>query len=218
MSTRRTAGFTLVEVVIALTLMSLIMLGLVSALSTFGETGGRIEERGERADDMRLVSGFLRQILSTASIQHRHARDDGTMASYFIGSAGSLEWLGRLPARHGAGGLHHVRLSTREEGDMFDLVLKLRPYAPPPTDELGTLAALDWGQEPERILVRQITGFSIAYQRLGGADWQDEWVDPDVLPGRVALRVFVAGNAWPELIIPVLEAEPGSELNEQARN
>lgn len=217
MNTRRTSGFTLVEVVIALTLMSLIMLGLVSALSTFGQTGGRIEQRGERADDMRLVSGFLRQILSTASIQHRHARDDGTMASYLIGSARSLEWLGRLPARHGAGGLYHIRLGMREEGEAFDLILKLRPFAPPP-DELGTIAALDWEQEPERILVREITAFSIAYQRLGSGDWEDEWFDPDVLPGRVALRVFVAGSAWPELIIPVLEAAPGRELNEQARN
>lgn len=209
---RGTRGFTLVEVVIALTLVSLIMLGLVAALSTFGSTSARMEARSEHADDMRLVSAFLRQTLGAASVKHLQQLDDGDSVPYFLGSATALEWLAPMPARHGVGGLHRLRLSLREEPDGMDLVLQLIPFVPPAPLEPPALP--DWSAESTRILVRGVEHFSLAYQRLGRDDWQAEWVDPEVLPGRIAVHIDGEGGAWPELIVAVLEAEMGTALND----
>ena len=53
-------GFTLVEMLVALTLMSLVMLGMASAIRTMAQTEERIDVRVDRADEMRVASGFIR--------------------------------------------------------------------------------------------------------------------------------------------------------------
>ncbi|NMG53970.1 prepilin-type N-terminal cleavage/methylation domain-containing protein [Aromatoleum aromaticum] len=214
---RATRGFTLVEIIIALSLLSLIMLALVAALRTFGESGSRLEARSERADDMRLVSGFLRRIVSEASVAHPRKLDDGTEVPDFLGEPQALEWLAPMPARHGVGGLHWLRLSVRSEAEGFDLALQWVPFVPP----LQAFAAdpdarPDWEDESARVLVRRLDSFSVAYQRLGRSDWQDNWSDAAVLPGRVAFKLRIGGASWPDLIVPVLAAEPGLDVNATA--
>ncbi len=214
---RAARGFTLVEIIIALSLLSLVMLALVAALRTFGESGSRLEARSERTDDMRLVSGFLRQIVGEASVAHRRKLDDGTEVPDFLGEPQSLEWLAPMPARHGVGGLHWLRLSIRSEEEGFDLVLQLVPFVPPPQAFAADPDARpDWVTEPARILVRRLDSFSVAYQRLGRSDWQDNWSDAAVLPGRVAFKLRIGGASWPDLIVPVLAAEPGLDVNTTA--
>lgn len=217
MRRRHAAGFTLVEVIIALTLLALIMLALISALRTFGDSGARLEARSERADDMRLISGFLRQVISEASIIHLRRLEDGTQVPDFIGLPAALEWQAPMPARHGVGGLHWLRLWAWPEGDQFDLILQFAPYIPPvPGFESDPAVRPDWDTVAQRILVRRVTSLAIAYQRRGRDDWQENWNDPQVLPGRVAIRLQVDGVDWPELIVPVLAAERGFDPNESA--
>ena len=210
-------GFTLVEVVIALTLVSLIMLGLVASLSTFGKTSARLEERSELADDMRLISGFLKQALGGASVKHLQTLDDGSSVPYFFGSEAAVEWLGNMPARHGVGGLHKMRLSVRDEPGGMDLTLQMLPFVPP--DPLAPSSSPDWSLESPRVLIRGLDRFVLAYQALGEASWRAEWSNAVVLPGRVAVRISSGGVDWPELIIPVLEAEfdANPDLNDVRR-
>lgn len=214
---RAARGFTLVEIIIALTLLSLVMLALVAALRTFGDSGARLEARSERADDMRLVSAFVRQIVGDASFRHLRLLDSGAEVPDFHGEPNALEWLTTMPARHGAGGLHWVRLALRDEGEDHDLVLQLAPYVPPQEAfRTDPAARPDWSSIPERVLARRVQDFAIAYQRLGRDDWQESWIDLEVLPGRVAFRLEVDGTRWPDLIVPVLAAEPGFDLNVSA--
>lgn len=210
-------GFTLVEIIIALTLVSLLMLALVAALRTFGDSGARLEARSERADDMRLVSGFLRQIVGDASFKHLRLLDDGAEVPDFHGEPHGLEWLTTLPARHGVGGLHWVRLALRPEADDYDLIVQLSPYVPPPEAFRADPAARpDWDTVAARVLARRVDDFSIAYQRLGRDAWQENWIDADVLPGRIAIRLQADGSRWPDLIVAILAAEPGIDLNATA--
>ena len=60
-------GFTLVEMLVALTLMSLVMLGMASAIRTMAQTEERIDVRVDRADEMRVASGFIRSVLGRLS-------------------------------------------------------------------------------------------------------------------------------------------------------
>ena len=62
------AGFTLVEVVVALTILSLIMLATVTALRTLANTQGTLERVTARIDEVRTVSGFLRDLMEAAVV------------------------------------------------------------------------------------------------------------------------------------------------------
>ena len=48
-------GFTLIEVVVALSILSLLMLAVISALRTFGNTQVSLEKLTDRVDQMRTV-------------------------------------------------------------------------------------------------------------------------------------------------------------------
>lgn len=202
----RGRGFTLVEVVVALTLVSLVMLGLVAALRTFGDTGARLEARAARADDMRLVSGLLRQLLRDASGQHPALLADGNQAPPLLGAAQSIEWLAPMPARHGAGGLHRLRLYVRPQGSGAALSLQFVPFVPAEKE-------VDWSAEPVTTLLDDVSSFSVQYQRLGQSAWQSDWDDPMVLPGQLRVRIVAEGGPWPELLVAVLAAEPGVDVN-----
>lgn len=200
-------GFTLIEVVIALTLVAVILTGLVSALVSFGKTSTRVEERALTSDDVRLVYAFLEQSLSAAAPRVRVRPEDAVPVSWFEGSGTELEWLGLMPARHGVGGLYHLRLGA-ERGDdgRRALLLHYLPYAgddPPP----------DWGAAESHLLLDGVTAFDLAYRALDEDEWRAEWSAIEVLPARVKVGLAVRGQAWPELIVPVLEAQPRPDLN-----
>lgn len=200
-------GFTLIEVVIALTLVAVILTGLVSALVSFGKTGTRLEERTLVSDDVRLVYAFLEQSLGAAAPRIRVRPEDAVPVSWFQGTATELEWLGLMPARHGVGGLYHLRLGVeRGAGDRRRLMLHYLPYAgddPPP----------DWSTAESHLLLDGVTGFDLAYRGLDEDEWRAEWRDTEVLPARVKMGLAVRGQPWPELIVPVLEAQPRPDIN-----
>jgi general secretion pathway protein J len=197
---RRGAGFTLVEVVITLTIMALIMLGLVSALATFGQSRSRVEVQLARVDDVRLVSAFLRATLSRSSSAY-NGRGRSAVAM-FEGDARQLRWLGVMPARHGVGGLYQFRLSLAEGPDAREaLQLQYLPY-------LGGGLETAWEAAPTRALVSDISDFGLAYQDdEDDAVWQEDWIAQASAPQLVRILIGAGGRDWPELVIRVRSAD-----------
>ena len=68
---RRQRGFTLIEVLVVMTLLSLVVLALGSALRTTAQTEERVDQRLARNDDVRVVTGFLQSVLGRISGQKR---------------------------------------------------------------------------------------------------------------------------------------------------
>ena len=56
-------GFTLIEVLVVISLLSLLMLAMGSALRTTAQTEERVDQRLQRTDEIRVASGFLRSVL-----------------------------------------------------------------------------------------------------------------------------------------------------------
>lgn len=197
----RGGGFTLVEVVITLAIMALIMLGLVSALATFGQSRARVEVQLARVDDVRLVSAFLRATLSRSSSAY-----DGrgrSAVAMFEGDARQLRWLGVMPARHGVGGLYQFRLSVAEGPDARDaLQLQYRPY-------MGGGFETGWEAVSTRVLVSDVSDFGLAYR--GGEDdafWRQDWIAQERAPQLVRMLIGAGGRDWPELVVRVRSTNP----------
>lgn len=193
---RAAAGFTLVEVVITLTITALIMLGLVSALATFGQSAARADARVARADDVRLVSGFLRTLLGrSTSAYTEYGRGPGGTA-LFAGTPRQLRWLGVMPARHGVGGLYLFRLLIAPGPDgAASLTLQYRPYT-------GGGLAVGWEGVPRKVLVSGVTGLEFGYRGAEpDAPWQSHWRKRKTTPALVRARIAVGNRGWPELLV-----------------
>jgi general secretion pathway protein J len=197
MNTAPARGFTLVEVVIGLVLLSLIMLGLVSALASMGASASRLDERAGRNGRQWLVQEFLQATLASSVGQIRHKLADGSESLYFKGGPQALEWLGNMPPRYGAGGLHHFRIELERVDTQTRLVLGYAPYIKD-AEPGATDAAV-------HVLAEDVVGFHIAYQSKPerpdeDAVWSETWDDPLKLPGRIRVELNADAAIWPPLV------------------
>ena len=193
-------GFTLVEVVVALTLLSLIVLGLLGALRSIGQTGERLEAQALVNDDLRLVSALLQSSLASASSSQRVALDAESQTVWLQGGPQSIEWLGVLPARHGVGGVMHLRLQLEATGvDHHRLVLYMAAYR-------GPEKVPDWEAFEPRVLLDGVTSMRVHYLGVREAQWTQEWQNETVLPEVLHLALSLRGRTWPPLVVRLLNS------------
>ena len=188
-------GFTLVEVVVALSILSLLLLATVSALRTFGNTQVSVEKLTNRVDEMRTVSGFLRDTLQSAVVGARQSSLSlgGTppASSYFKGDARSFAWKAPVLFGEGYGGTFLVRVGLEQDK------LVLRWQEPTRGDR-----DIKWGDTPSRDLLEGVEEFSVFYHAEFGQPWQEQW-DEENSPALVRVGIKAAGRYWPDLILQV---------------
>lgn len=203
MSHRATSrGFTLVEILVALMLLSLVMLGLSAALRGFAQAETRIDSRIARGETARALDGFLREIVGWVSSTRLPGKDGAKPRVALLGRQNELMWLGIMPARHGVGGLFFLRLGVepREKGPA--LVLRYAPLRGKAED------MPDWAAADAIELAEEVE--SVQFQYLGEAKdgWLSEWSAPEKLPTRIRLDVQGVGGVLRDLVVAVVEG-PG---------
>ncbi|MFN3374969.1 MAG: prepilin-type N-terminal cleavage/methylation domain-containing protein [Burkholderiaceae bacterium] len=200
-------GFTLLELLVVMTLLSLVVLAMASALRTAAQTQERVEIRLAQSDDVRVATAFLRTVLSRVSAERRPPSPEGgsQRSVWFAAENASLEWVGVMPVRPGIGGRHFMRLAveTRPQGKV--LVLRYQPWAVPAVPPVWDLAA-------SIELVREVRSLRLSYEdtSVQPAVWTDNWPYADRFPARVVLRLESAGGPWMPVVVP-LRALPGGD-------
>lgn len=196
-------GFTLVELLVVMTLLSLVMVAMASALRTASQTEERVDVRLQRMDDLRTVSGFLHSILGRVSAQKISTPVAAGASPYFFGgSASSMNWVGVMPARYGAGGRYHFRLGLTDAGV---LLLQYTPWE-------GAAVLPDWAAGQSTPLLAGVTGLTFQYEdaAVEPPEWSAPWAVIDRLPDRVSVAVRTSSGPWPEIVVP-LRVLPGSD-------
>lgn len=196
-------GFTLVELLIVLVLLSLITLAFASAMRTAAQTEERVDARLERIDNLRIASDFLRAVLGRVSAQKRTGiLEPGSSQHYFMGTASEVRWVGVMPARYGAGGRYHFRLHLAEDQT---LALQYIPW-------LDSPAQLNWSVAPSASLATGVTSLSMRYEDASDepVQWGAPWTVPERMPARIAINLQTVNGSWPELVVP-LRALPGGD-------
>jgi general secretion pathway protein J len=196
----KSQGFTLVEVMVSLAVLSLILLATVSALRTFANTQGSLERKIARVDEIRSVSSFLRDALQ-ANIAASGEASDGlalggsgqTQSAFFRGNSRSVEWKAPMIFGEGYGGTLLVRLA-REQNQ-----LTLRWQDPPKDDENFEP---DWRGTPSRVVIDHVEEFGIAYRQEYGENWQSG-IAIEEPPVMLRLTIKSSGRYWPDLIAGV---------------
>jgi len=195
----REHGFTLVEVLVAITLLSVLMLGLGGAVHNMGQAEQRIDARLALADEMRMADAFLRQSLGRVSLRRVALPPPARPAVLFSGSAQQLAWVGVMPARYGAGGRYFFRLAAEPlESGGAGLVVRFVPWADAP-------GFPDFTRAESRVLVRDLRTVRLAYLDTEPRVpvWLPAWEPTTRAPDRVELAIETGRAAWPPITVPL---------------
>jgi general secretion pathway protein J len=186
-------GFTLLELLVSLTLVGLLFVLLFGGL----RFGMRAWERGssttDASDTIRTVQDLVRGEVEHACPRRLAATAPPPAPSPldFSGGAVRLRFLGPAPQAAGGRSCARLTLQVLPDGTLQRLVLKL-------------------GSNPGTDLLRHAQAIDFAYLAAGGA-WRGGWSGQSALPALVRLRIaFPAGDArlWPELFLsPRISAE-----------
>lgn len=201
MSIPRGKGFTLIEVLISLSLLGLILTGMFSALTAVGDSGERLEAHSLQSDQVRITASFLRQTLGSAQNLAYREGGEQNYIPHFQGKRAELVWVGLMPARHGLGGLSYFRLAPHSNPEGMTLAVQVVPYDP-------QLAQPDWQQAEAHELLSSLDSLALRYRSPGKDEWFDSWSNVYTVPGLVELSIVSAGRPMPLLLIAPSEARP----------
>ena len=217
---RRVAGFSLLELVIALALVAMIAALLTGSLSMAARTWDGGDKKAGDVASMRQAQEFLREQL-TAELPLR-LKKVVEMPLMFSGEHDEIRYAAALPPRVQEGGAWFFRLAVAKDGDKSRLVLQ-RTYPDPTALENPQFSA-----DAERsVLAEGIAELTISYfgrdENATDADaptWRDRWDDKQRLPLLVKIEVKPEkGAPWPPLLVePRRAPESACAAYDPARN
>ena len=194
----RQRGFTLVEVVIA---TSLLALGLAIAFGTLRSAGratAKADASAQREERLRATQGFLRTQLG-AALPIPFEFDGETGAATFLRVApGKLEFVGTMPGYLARGGpyLQTLELAHGPDGERLLFQHQLLTSDGPAEAEREPVVLLD-GIQDAVFEVRTID------EEARPGEWQDRWKVSAQLPPQLRLRLRFRDprRNWPELVV-----------------
>ena len=190
-------GFTLIEVLIAMTLLGIMVVLLFSSLKICADSWEKGESKITDVNEVAVVYNFFQRHLSAAMPLWNDLSEEEKTFS-FQGKAKSLQFVSAFPASAGRSGLQLFSLYMQEEDKDQVIKVTLTPFAPAAEGE-------KWHKE-EVTLIKRVSGLTLDYfgsdDGVSEGSWTKEWLDKDVLPRLVKINIKLDnGIFWPEMII-----------------
>lgn len=177
---RPARGFTLLEILVALTLLGVLLTVLASSLLMTQRGLASADRYLHRLDEVRAAQNFLHQAIQQTLPIQRMQQDAGQV---FVGQPDSLRFAAALPADLG-GGIHWHILDVARQGNRAALRIRFEDSA-----------SMPWG-EPQWLL-REVRGVRLSYRGIDAMGkrtaWLDRWPWPRRLPRQVRIAVQADG-------------------------
>lgn len=195
-------GFTLIEVLIAMTLLSIMVILLFGSLKICAESWEKGESKIADVNEVAVVYNFFQQYLSAAKPLYDDFSVAGQRTFSFQGNTQSLQFIGDFPASAARGGLQLFSIQLQDDRDPLQpagtqINVTLTPFFPTTEGERS--------QKEEVTLIKHVKNFSLAYFGLddtGEISWQNEWLEKDTQPQLVKINIERDdGMFWPEMIV-----------------
>ncbi len=184
---RSTAGFTLLEMLVVLSLLAVLLTLIGTALVSANRSLQRAEVYGQRLDEVRATQNFLRRAFGQALPLAADGSEDRPGA-VFEGDEQQANFYAPLPATLG-GGLYQYRLALK--GRRLQVVFaRLQAHGLQPATEAV-------------VLLHQVQALRLSYRGFDAkgkaTDWLPSWPWPARLPRQVRIDAQLAGPVpWPQ--------------------
>jgi general secretion pathway protein J len=203
---RAAAGFTLVELVVAMVLLATMMLLLYAGISFALRSWDAGDAVGRRTTDRRVGENFLRREL--AETFPMRWKDAATLKVAFEGQAQRLRFVSSRAAGASLGGLSLVGLEV--EGDARKQERHLVMRRAMPDEAAKDFKPLD--DAKPSILLEGVDNVSFAYfgtvNDFADPEWSDTWPYPNRVPQMVRIRVKLAdGSLLPDMVVKLMLGE-----------
>jgi general secretion pathway protein J len=200
-------GFTLLELLIAITLLGLLMAVLFGGLRLGARVWETADARLEASARLQIVQDFIRHRLTeTLPLEAvpLELAEVGVSEPLFLGTIEAVRFVSLLPEHLGAAVyLMELALAESRYADgTNNLVLRWRPFEP------NDQAAEEEVEPQERVLIENVEALELSYfgtvDPEQPPDWWQSWEGRPELPRLIRLQVRFTENderRWPELIV-----------------
>ncbi len=198
---KKNSGFTLIEVIIAMTILSLILVLLFSTLYTANRNWQSTERKITQNDELRSVEHFIQRQLSQTIPLMWVSKTERRLV--FEGKSDELRFTSSLPAHRGGGGIQIITLKVIQTDNINHLDLYYR-------NANADSSPFEENKDDEQItLLENISNIELSYF---GSDkindepvWRDVWDNKQQLPYLISLKVHAVDKShdWPEIKVPV---------------
>lgn len=190
------AGFTLLELLISMSLLAVMMTMTYSVFYTAMTTVPRGEEAAELSARLRMATSLMtRQVRSLVDYP---ADTDGELHSYFVGDSQAFSFITAAPQLGGGEGLGWVTYGTDGERLMLAerMIFSTGSISEDDLDEEADELQEEPGQsEAEAVLLAGLKEVAFEYLRLDGtaSEWISEWDGLEEQGPPAAIRVTAEG-------------------------
>jgi general secretion pathway protein J len=195
----REQGFTLVELLIAMTLFGILMVMLFMGFRIGIQSSDKVAQSIDKSSALPIVHDFLRTQLAAARpvLQDR----PGKTIVWFDGRPDGVEFVGAPPDALSTGGLQRFLIELVKDRDGRQIVLRHSLYQGKQSDPKDPYS------EP-LVLLTDVDSLQISYFGTDTAarkpQWQNAWHDMAHLPSLIRLRItFADGRYVPDLDVAV---------------
>ncbi len=204
LKSKQQRGFTLLEMMVAFSLLALLFLALFSSFHTISRGWEAADRKLLKTEDTRLISEFLRNQLSQTIVVQIKGEKGSVYA--FEGTDQYVRYAAPLQPLQHQGGIYLIELSVERAGSERKLEMRYAPYRP-------DMSWDDAFKEVEPVLVYNGLGlvhfdYYAAESDKDDPRWQTEWVDKPVYP--LLMRVMIEGKdhqAWPQLVVDLPQVD-----------
>ena len=213
---RAESGFTLLELLVSITIFALLMVVLTGALQLGSRQVKRLTGQVDRTTDVALAQNFLRTHLGAA--QPLVASSGDSKVIQFDGEPNGIEFVATAPESVRLGGLQVLTVAYRQAKGGADgqLVVGWRPLREGPDAPAAS--------PPPTVLLDHVRAAKFVYYGpptpKDAADWQTDWKRMTYLPLLVRVSVtFANGDAMPDLTVALRlsSSEADLRLNQNRR-
>lgn len=202
---RFSRGFTLIEILVAILLLSLLLAGAWGGIHTATKAIHSGDEAIERVNRVRVTQGFLRRQLSHAMPLAFGQENGNGQNLIFEGKSDSMRFVAPMPGYLSRGGPYVQTLTIARGGNGAELTfsdLMLNGF---------DLTEVKPGDFKPTLLIDGIERGKFEYRGLDDdgklGDWVDKWEDTDRLPVMVRIDLQMradSGMDWPIMDIPLM--------------
>ncbi len=196
-------GFTLLEVLLAMSLLSIMMVLLFASLRTSARSWNLGEQKIAQVNEKVVTYGFLKRYLSNARPLWRH--NDGQRVFMFQGQNQSVKFVSNMPLSSAYKGLQQFELFLDNHNDSQRLMVAVKPFSFQENSET---------EAQPQILVAQIASLKLQYYDVDAEDWAEQWQDKETLPALVKVSIELTDHSpWPPMIFALQRAGVQNEQN-----